>query len=75
MTYVLLYVDQDMTPCYVQGSMAEINERLRTRWINGDIDSEEWEYRQNWQLLAIEDGQLTPLSNVACNTVPHFEVI
>ena len=75
MTYVLLYVDHDMIPCYVQGSMAEINERLRTRWINGDIDSEEWEYRQNWQLLAIEDGQLTRLSNVACNTVPHFEVI
>lgn len=75
MTYVLLYVDNDMTPCFIQGSMTEINERLRTRWINGDIDKEEWEYRYNWQLLSLEDGVLTPVGNVKCNAVPYFEVI
>ena len=73
--YVLLYVDKDMNPCYIQGSMAEINEKLRTRWINGDIDTEEWEWRANWQLLGIEDGRLTRLNHVQVNTVPHFEVI
>lgn len=72
--YILLYVDQDMRPAYIQGTVEEINERLRTLWMNGDIDKDEWDYRSNWQLLGVEDGVLTPMSNVDCNTVPHFEV-
>ena len=72
--YVLLYVDQDNQPCFIQGSMAEINYTLRTRWINGDIDSEDWEFHSNWKLLGIEDGALTPMENVQVNLVPHFEV-
>lgn len=73
--YVLLYVDRDMIPCFIQGSMTEINEKLRTRWINGDIDKYNWEEYHNWQLLGIEDGRLTPMNHVQVNTVPHFEVI
>lgn len=72
--YVLLYVDQNSQPCYIQGSMDEINTEFRKRWVNGDIDQDEWEYRQNWQLLGIEDGQLTPVEGASCAIVPHFEV-
>ena len=73
--YVLIYVDEDMQPCFIQGTMQEINDKLRTRWVNGDIDKDEWEFRSNWQLLGIEDGMLTPMNRVQVNTVPHFEVI
>lgn len=73
--YVLLYVDKDLLPCYIQGTMAEINEKLHTRWVNGDIDKDNWEYPGYWQLLGIEDGQLTPMNHVNMNTVPHFEVV
>lgn len=74
MTYVLLYVNTDMQPCYIQGTVEEINNRLRTLWVNGDIDPDDWEQYQNWQLLGIEDDQLTPLERVECKTLPHFEV-
>lgn len=73
--YVLLYVDSDGMPCYIQGSMDTINETFRTRWVNGDIDKDEWEDGNNWQLLGVEDGLLTPMNHVAMATVPHFEVI
>lgn len=73
--YVLLYVDSDRMPCYIQGSMDAINETFRTRWVNGDIDKDEWECCDNWQLLGIEDGLLTPMNHVNVNVVPHFEVI
>jgi hypothetical protein len=74
MTYVLLYVNQDKQPCFIQGSMAEINDRLRTLWLNGDIDQEDWEYYHNWKLLGIEDGQLIDMENTECHSTPHIEV-
>ena len=73
--YVLLYIDQDNKPCYIQGTMQEINDTLRTRWVAGDIDKEDWAYYANWPLLGIEDGQLTPVNRVDVNMVPHFEVM
>ena len=73
MTYVLLYVDNYQTPCYIQGTMQEINDKLRTRWINGDIDAYEGEFRS--KLLGLEDGLLTPVNNVHCEIVPYIEVI
>lgn len=72
--YVLLYVNIDHQPCYIQGSIKEINNALHTIWTNGDIDADDWKMYDNWELLGIEDGALTPMSNVDCNTVPHFEV-
>ena len=72
--YVLLYVNTDHQPCYIQGSIKEINDALRTIWTDGDIDEYEWEACDNWKLLGIEDGALTPMSNVDVNLVPHFEV-
>jgi hypothetical protein len=54
--------------------MREINEVLRTRWMNGDINQDNWEYYSNWQILGIEDGQLTPMGNVECLNTPYFQV-
>jgi hypothetical protein len=72
--YVLLYVNDDKQPCYIQGSVEEINARLRTLWMNGDIDRDDWDYHQNWKLLGIEDGVLTPMGNVECSSAPYFQV-
>jgi len=72
--YVLLYVNQDKQPSYIQGSVEEINAQLRTLWMNGDIDREDWDFFSNWQLLGIEDGALTPMGNVECSHTPYFEV-
>ena len=72
--YVLLYVDQDSQPGFVQGSLDEINERLRTLWMNGDIGQDEWELSGKWELLGIKDGRLTPIRNCNFLYIPHFEV-
>lgn len=72
--YVLLYVNQNKQPCYIQGSLEEINDNLRTLWLNGDLDEDDWEFYSNWQLLGIEDGALTPVIHVECHSMPHFEV-
>ena len=72
--YVLLYKDKDNQPCYIQGSMEHINAAFRNIWTDGDVDREEWAYQEPWQLLGIEDGRLTPMSNVTGNVAPHFEV-
>jgi hypothetical protein len=72
--YVLLYVNQDNQPCYIQGSMEHINAAFRNIWIDGDVDREEWGYQEPWQLLGIEDGRLTPMYNVTGIIAPHFEV-
>ena len=72
--YVLLYVDSNNEPGYIQGTVEEINTRLRTLWMNGDIDRDEWEFRQPWQLLGIENGGLTPIERVECSYTPHFAV-
>ena len=71
MTYVLIYVNIDMQPEFIQGTVQEINERLRTLWINGDIDRDDWEFRAPWRLLGIEGDQLTQMGNVECNSI-HF---
>lgn len=72
--YVLLYVDSNNEPGYIQGTVEEINTRLRTLWMNGDIDRDEWDFRQPWQMLGIEDGALTPIESVECSHTPYFEV-
>lgn len=72
--YVLLYVDSNNEPGYIQGTVEEINTRLRTLWMNGDIDRDEWEFRQPWQMLGIESGGLTPIERVECSHTPYFEV-
>lgn len=73
MTYVLLYVEEKQ-PCFIQGTLEEINDRLRTLWLNQAIDQDDWEFFQNWALLGLEDGILSPMNSVECNSIPHFEV-
>ena len=72
--YVLLYINSESQPAYIQGSVDEINAQLRTLWVNGDIDRDDWEFCSPWQLLGIEDGGLTPMANVECKSIPYFEV-
>lgn len=74
MTYVLLYVNTDKQPCYIQGSVEEINEQLRAQWLDGNIDRDDWDFCSPWELLGIEGDRLTTLGNVECTTIPHFEV-
>lgn len=72
--YVLLYVNIDKQPAYIQGTVDEINSRLRTLWVNGDIDRDDWEFCSPWELLGIESGSLTPIERVECSHTPYFEV-
>ena len=74
MTYVLLVVRDGHHPDYFQGSIDEINEALRKAMDDQSIDTDDWEFYQNWQLLAIEDGQLTPVNNYCARSIPQFEV-
>lgn len=74
MTYVLLYIDSDNHPDYIQGTIEQINEQVQTLWINGEIDREDWEQCDRWQLLGIEDGLLTPMNRVECTRIPYLEV-
>lgn len=65
MTYVLLFVGNTNEPRYLQGTLSEINRELRKAW----------EYYQNWILLGVEDGRLTPVERCVMNMVPQIEVI
>ena len=75
MTYVLLVVDTDHKPRYLQGTIAEINAQLRTMWVNDEIDRDDWDFYSPWELLGIEDDRLTPVERVQCMSIPQFEVI
>jgi hypothetical protein len=74
MTYVLLFVRENGCPDFFQGSIEEINKQLMGAWINDDIDQEEWDFSQNWQLLAIEDDRLTQVNACVVTSVPQFSV-
>jgi hypothetical protein len=72
--YVLIFTDEYQNPRYIQGDLDEINEEFRALWEAGEIDHDEWELKEPWQLLGIEDGRLTPMGNVEVVRVPQFEV-
>jgi hypothetical protein len=75
MTYVLLFNrGGNGQPDYFQGSIEEINKQLMGAWLNEDIDQEEWDFSQNWQLLAIEDDRLTAVNMCVVTSVPQFSV-
>ena len=74
MTYVLLIVRDGQQPDFIQGSIDEINEALRQARDSGSIDTDDWDYYQNWQLLAIEDDRLTTVNCYECRSVPQFSV-
>lgn len=70
MTYVLMFVLDGRQPSYIQGSIKEINEVLRDGAINDSID-----HRQNWLLLKVEDGFLTPVHDYEYRNVLQFSVV
>lgn len=70
MTYVLLVVKEDQQPDFIQGSIKEINEVLRNGAINDSID-----HHQNWLLLKVEDGFLTPVHDYEYRNVLQFSVV
>ncbi len=74
MNYVLLYVNEDNEPQYIQGTVEHINARFREVWESGAINPDDFDYRGNYQLLGLEDGILTPMVNVACSMSPQFTV-
>ncbi len=73
--YVLLFVDNTNQPRYLQGTLRDINRELRKAWEGDEIDHDDWEYNQNWTLLGVEDGRLTPVEQSVMNMVPQVEVI
>lgn len=73
--YVLLFVDNTNQPRYIQGTLRDINRELRKCWEGDEIDHDDWEYHQNWTLLGVEDGRLTPVERFVMNMVPQVEVI
>lgn len=73
--YVLLFVDDTNQPRYLQGTLQEINCELRKVWEGYEINQDDWEYHQNWTLLGVEDGRLTPIECCAMKMIPQVEVI
>ena len=72
--YVLLYVNTDSQPCYVQGTMEEINAHQRSQCGLGYIDREDWAFSTPFDLLCIEDGALTPVNSWEITSIPQFMV-
>lgn len=72
--YVLLYVNTDSQPCYVQGTIEEINAHVRSQCGLGYIDREEWEFSSHFDLLCIEDGALTTVNSWEMTNSPQFMV-
>jgi hypothetical protein len=70
--YVLIYTE-DEVPCFIQGTLPQINAEFRKLWEGGAIDKKDWDAYSNWKMLGIEDGELTELSNVEWALVPQFE--
>lgn len=73
--YVLLYTDTDNNPCYVQGTLAEINTNLHKAFVNGEVDLSLWDSYSPFQLLCIEDDELTPINSWEIKSIPQVVVI
>ena len=72
--YVLLYTDTDNNPCYVQGTLAEINANLHKAFVNEEVDLSLWDGYSPFQLLCIEDGELTPINSWEIKSIPQIVV-
>jgi len=70
--YVLIYVNIDGKPCYTQGTIEEINADIRNQCALGQIDQEDWDFYGSFDLLCIEDGQLTPVNSWEMTRLPQF---
>lgn len=71
--YVLIFVDADNRPQYLQGTITAINTELKKLWENGDIDREDWDFNQPWDLLVVRGGMLVEVENAAMGGIPQLE--
>lgn len=72
--YVLLYVDYRGSPAYIQAPNLELlNQQVRTLWEQTDIDQDSWG-DDAYQLLYIEENELTHVNHSDCAMVPQFTV-
>ena len=73
--YVLLYTNSSNQPCFVQGTIEEINAHVHKAWVNGDIDPDDWEFSSPFEMLCIEDDRLTPVNSWEMKNIPQFTVV
>lgn len=73
--YVLLYTDASNQPCFVQGTLAEINAHVHKAWVDDVIDHHEWEFSSGFVMLCIEDGRLTQVNHWEMTYIPQFTVV
>lgn len=72
--YVLLYTNSSNQPCFVQGTMTEINAWIHRAWLDEDIDRDDWSYSSPFNLLCIEDGALTTVNHWEMSSIPQLMV-
>ena len=72
--YVLLYVDACNQPCFVQGTIAEINAHIHKAWVDNEIEQDDWDFHGRYNLLCIEDGRLTTVNDWVMTRAPQFTV-
>ena len=72
--YVLLYTNSSNQPCFVQGTLAEINDHIHQAWIDEEIYQDQWGFSSGFNLLCIEDGRLTPVNHWEMIKIPQFTV-
>lgn len=74
MTFVLLFVDQNKQPRFIQGTVDQINAELRELWQDNEIDRDDWGFYGNWKLLGIESDQIAEIESIECVLTPQFVV-
>ena len=74
MTYVLIYINGESQPAYIQGTLEHINKKIQQLWLDGDIDRDDWEFSSPFELLCIEDGVLTRVNSWEMTPIPQFVV-
>jgi hypothetical protein len=73
--YVLLYLDTIGHPAYTQAPNLELlNQQIRTLWSESQIDQYYWE-EGRYQLLGLEENELTPVNHWDCEEVPQIILI
>jgi hypothetical protein len=74
--YVLLYTDSARQPCFVQGTIAEINAHIAQECADDNLGADPHDFldSSDYNLLCIEDGRLTPINAWFVSYAPQFTV-
>ena len=75
--YILLYTDSVRQPCFVQGTIAEINAHIAQECADDNLGADPHDYfdSSDYKLLCIEDGRLTQVNHWNMARVPQFTVV